>query len=104
MGPNALFLHREEVMLVAVERNGGQQLMPLAVLNGLALGMACLDRGARRVVAGEVGGVEVDAPDAAGKPQAQNATVMPLNSLAPRFPTIHPFAVLVVFSGDERGR
>jgi hypothetical protein len=57
-----------------------------------------------RVVAREMGSVEVNTLDRPKPGEFHYAPIMPRLSSPPRLPTIHPFTVVIVFPRDEYGR
>ena len=71
---------------------------------GSAFDVAGLDAAGRRVVAGEVAGVDVEAANDAGRGEPDDGVVMAGAALAAALPAIHPLAVVVVFVGDEDRR
>src|SRR5690606_4206835 len=69
----------------------GGRLARIAVLYA-----AGLDRAVRRVVAGEIAGVDVEAANAAGHGKPDHRMVMAGHALAAALPAVHPLAVLVI--------
>ena len=103
MGPDAIVGHRPEVMSIAGEIGGGKDLRPSGGRIGVAVAAAGLERSGRRIVSGEMAGIDVHAFDHAGAAESQGAMVVARPTPAPALPSIHPLAVVVVFAGNEDG-
>ncbi len=103
MRPDACVPMRDEMVAVRPERRHWHDQLPFGVGIGFAAGgqAAGLDRAGRRVVAGEMAGVDVETVDDRRRGERDDRVVVARSALAPRFPAVHPLAVLVVFVRDE---
>ena len=90
-------------MRVAFQFYARVQLAPLVVFRDFRGARAGVDRGERRVVAGEEARVDVEAVHDAGHAELDDAPVVSRHALAAGLPAVHPFAVVVVLVGDEDG-
>src|SRR3954471_15852155 len=102
MGDRLVMVDRYVDAVVAVEREARSDLRPTR-LRDRVVAPADLDLGAGRIIAGEVPGIDLEAGDDSGHPEADHAPVMARRSLAPALPAVHPLAVLVIFAGNEHG-
>lgn len=99
--PGALVVDRDVVVRVALQAHRRHDGGPLRGVVRLGFGAARIERGGRRIVAGEVRGVDVHALDDAGQPQLDDAVVVTAAAPAPRLPAVHPLAVVVELACDE---
>src|SRR5476649_1597498 len=103
MAPDLIAGNGAVVMGVTHQVRGAKDFHPFGVLLGIALAAAGFEGCRRREIAGEMAGIDIHALDHAGPPKTDGAMVVAFAALAPAFPAIHPFAVVVVFAGDEDG-
>src|SRR5262249_40877252 len=86
MGPDPMIGDGAEVMGIAAEIGGRQDLGPARPGIGIVLAAASFEGGGWRVVAGEMAGIDVDALDHAGPTETNGAVVMAGPAPAPAFP------------------
>ena len=90
------------MMRVAPQLDLWQQLLPVRIVTrNFSLAYAGINRGMRRKVAGEVARVDIESVDHTRGAQPKDDVVMSRFTFPPALPTIHPFAVIVVFVGNE---
>ncbi len=84
------------VVAVALQLDGRKDFRPDGVVARIAVcDEAGFQRGGRRVVAGEVAGVDIHALDLTRHAQADHRMVVTFEALAARLPAVHPLAVVI---------
>ena len=95
----------DKMMRRRSERIFRQKLGPHGIVARVALfDEAGLDGAMRRVVAGEMAGIDIESMDMAGHCQTDDRPVMTRNALAAALPAIHPLAVFIIFARQEDRR
>src|SRR5437867_3570140 len=98
MAPQLIARDGQEMVGRGAERRSAENLLPFSGGGRISLQHAGIDRSGRRIVAGEVAGIDIDAADASLRAEFNDAEVMSAVAPPARLPAIHPFAVIVIFA------
>ena len=104
VGPGLRRFHGKIMLLVRAESMYRQQLAPGRQSIGFLPAVTGLDRYRGRVVSGEMPGIDLETPNAAGATELQDRPILAAVASAAGFPAVHPLAVVVVLAVDEAGR
>ena len=105
MGEGVIVVATEIMVIACAQRLVRQHPDPFRVRRRVAVERLCpFDHHCRSEVAGKVRRINIKADDAAGCRQLDDGDVMATIAPPPRFPAVHPFAVVVKLAFDEDRR